>query len=246
MRLTDRVALVTGAGQGIGRAIVLAFAGEGADVIVADIARDPAEQVAAAARQLGVRAMSVFMDVSVKAQVEQAVAQGEGSFGPIDILVNNAGITRDAMFHKMTEEQFDEVIAIHLKGTWLCSQAVVQGMRERRYGKIINMSSITGKVGNIGQTNYCAAKAGIIGFTKALAKELAGHKINVNAIMPGFIDTAMTRAIPEDLRRQKVIDIPLGNIGRPADIARAAVFLASDESSFMTGGVIEVAGGLFM
>jgi 3-oxoacyl-[acyl-carrier protein] reductase len=186
------------------------------------------------------------MDVSIKSQVEQAVIESERAFGRIDLLVNNAGITRDAMLHKMTEAQFDAVIAVHLKGTWLCSQAVVHGMRERRYGKMINMSSINGKVGNIGQTNYCMAKAGIIGFTKALAKELAGHQINVNAIMPGFIDTEMTRAISEDVRRQKALTIPLGGIGYPEDIARAAVFLASEESSYMTGGVIEVAGGLYM
>ncbi len=246
MRLAGKVALVTGAGKGIGRAIVLAFAREGAHVIAADIEGAPAEEVAAEVRKQGGRALGVAMDVSVKARVDAAIAAAREACGPIDILVNNAGITRDAMFHKMTEEQFDAVIAVHLKGTWLCSRAVVQEMQERGYGKIINMSSITGRVGNIGQTNYCAAKAGIIGFTKSLAKELARYRINVNAIMPGFIDTEMTRGIPEDLRRQKAADIPLGRLGLPEDIAKAALFLASDESSYLTGGILEVTGGKFM
>ncbi|MBI3989979.1 MAG: 3-oxoacyl-ACP reductase FabG [candidate division NC10 bacterium] len=243
MRLEGRVALVTGGGRGIGRATCLALAREGADVAVCDIDLASAESVAKEVEALGRKALAIRADVSQKADVTAMVARVTEAFGKIDILVNNAGVIRDAMLHKMTEEAFDQVIAVHLKGAWLCCQAVMEGMRERRFGKIINLSSLSGKVGNIGQTNYSAAKAGIVGLTKAVAKELARYNINVNAIQPGFIDTDMTRSIPEEIRLAKIAEIPLQRVGRPEDIANVVVFLASEDSSYMTGAVLEVNGG---
>ena len=243
MKLEDRVALVTGGAQGIGRAIALAMAREGAHVAICELNLQGAEQVCREIVALGRQALAVRADVTVKAEVEAMVGRVEDRFGRIDILVNNAGITRDAMYHKMTEEQFDQVIAVHLKGAWLCGRAVVGGMRERRFGKIINMSSISGKVGNLGQTNYSTAKAGLVGYTKAAARELARYNVNVNAIQPGVIDTPMMRAIPPDILEERIAEIPLGRMGTPDDVARVAVFLASEDSSYMTGCVLEVTGG---
>ena len=246
MKLDGRVAFVTGAGRGIGRAIALGLGREGAAVAVADLDETGAGETAEIVRALGRRAVALRLDVSLAGEVEAAVRRAESDLGPVDILVNNAGITRDAMLHKMTEEQFDQVIAVHLKGAWLCTRAVVAGMRERRWGKIVNISSISGKVGIAGQTNYSAAKAGVVGLTRATALELARYGINVNAIQPGFIDTAMTRAIPEPLRLQAIERIPLARVGTPEDIANAVLFLASDDSSFITGVVVEVTGGAGM
>jgi 3-oxoacyl-[acyl-carrier protein] reductase len=243
VKLEDRVALVTGGAQGIGRAIALAMAGEGAHVAVCELNVQGAEEVCREIVALGRQALAVRADVTVKAEVDAMVGRVEDRFGRIDILVNNAGITRDAMYHKMTEDQFDQVIAVHLKGAWLCGRAVVGGMRERRFGKIINMSSISGKVGNLGQTNYSTAKAGLVGYTKAAARELARYNVNVNAIQPGVIDTPMMRAIPPDILLERVAEIPLGRMGTPDDVARVAVFLASEDSSYMTGCVLEVTGG---
>ncbi len=243
MELAGRVALVTGAARGIGRAIALTLGREGADVAVADLDEAGVGETAEGIRALGRRALPLRMDVSQGAEVEAAVRRAEGELGPVDILVNNAGITRDAMLHRMTEGQFDQVIAVHLKGAWLCLRAVAPGMRERRWGKVVNISSISGKTGLVGQTNYSAAKAGIVGLTRAAALELARYNVNVNAIQPGFIETAMTQAIPEELRTQAVAAIPLGRTGKPEDIANAVLFLASEDSSFITGTVIEVTGG---
>ncbi len=243
MKLAGRVALVTGAARGIGRAIALTLGREGADVAVADLDEAGAGETAEAIRALGRRALPVRMDVSRADEVEAAVRRVAGELGPVDILVNNAGITRDAMLHRMTEEQFDQVIAIHLKGAWLCLRAVAPGMRERRWGKVVSISSISGKTGIVGQTNYSAAKAGIVGLTRAAALELARYNVNVNAIQPGFIETAMTQAIPEEIRTQAIAGIPLGRTGKPEDIANAVLFLVSEDSSFITGTVIEVTGG---
>ncbi|MDP9372166.1 MAG: 3-oxoacyl-ACP reductase FabG [Chloroflexota bacterium] len=243
MKLAGRAALVTGAARGIGRAIALTLGREGADVAVADLDEAGVGETAEGIRALGRRALPLRMDVSQGAEVEAAVRRAEGEFGRVDVLVNNAGITRDAMLHRMTEEQFDQVIAVHLKGAWLCLRAVAPGMRERRWGKVVNISSISGKTGLVGQTNYSAAKAGIVGLTRAAALELARYNVNVNAIQPGFIETAMTQAIPEELRTQAIAAIPLGRTGKPEDIANAVLFLASEDSSFITGTVIEVTGG---
>ncbi len=243
MRLKDRKAIVTGAGRGIGRAIATAFARQGADVAVCDMNFPAVQGVARELEGLGRRILPVAVDVTRKAQVDAMVGRASEVFGRVDILVNNAGVIRDAMLHKMTEEDFDQVIAVHLKGTWLCCRAVVAGMRERQFGRIINMSSISGKVGNMGQTNYSAAKAGIVGLTKAAALELARHNVTVNAIQPGFIDTEMTRSIPDGPRQASIARIPMERVGLPEDVAGVALFLASDEASYMTGAVLEVTGG---
>ncbi len=243
MRLKDRKAIITGAGRGIGRAIAEAFVREGADVALCDV-RFAAVQAAARGLECpGRRILAVAADVTRKTQVDAMVARATEVFGRVDILVNNAGIVRDAPLHTMTEEDFDQVIAVHLKGTWLCCRAVAAGMRERQFGRIINMSSISGKVGIRGQTNYSAAKAGIVGLTKAAALELARYNVTVNAIQPGFIDTEMSRSIPEGPREEFIARIPMARVGEPEDVAGVAVFLASDEASYMTGAVLEVAGG---
>jgi 3-oxoacyl-[acyl-carrier protein] reductase len=243
MRLKDRKAIVTGAGRGIGRAIATLFAREGADVAVCDVNPASIQILAADLEPLGRRILPIPVDVTRKTQVDAMVSRATEAFGRVDILVNNAGIIRDGMLHKMTEEDFDQVVAVHLKGCWLCCRAVAAGMRERQYGRIINMSSISGKVGNVGQTNYSAAKAGIVGLTKAAAQELARHNVTVNAIQPGFIDTEMTRSIPEGPRQASIAAIPMQRVGQADEVASVALFLASDDASYVTGAVIEVTGG---
>jgi 3-oxoacyl-[acyl-carrier protein] reductase len=246
MDLAGKVALVTGAGQGIGREIAMLLARHGADVAIADLNLDAAQAVATEAQGLGRNAIAWRADVSKREDVESMVQGTIEQLGDLDILVNNAGVTRDAMLHKMTETQFDQVIAVHMKGTFLSMQAAAIHMRQQSKGKIVNISSIAGKVGNIGQVNYAGAKAGIIGMTKAAAKELAKNGICVNAVQPGFIDTDMTRAVPEKVRQIKIAEIPMERVGVPLDIAKAVVFLCSDYSDYMTGNVLEVTGGRFM
>jgi 3-oxoacyl-[acyl-carrier protein] reductase len=246
MDLTGKVAIVTGAGQGIGREISLLFAKHGANVVVGDLNFESAKQVAREIDEIGTKGIPHQVDVSQKESAQGLVQAAIDTFGGIDILVNNAGITRDAMLHKMEEEQFDQVIAVHMKGTFLCMQAAAVHMRQKQKGKIINISSIAGKVGNMGQVNYAGAKAGIVGMTKAAAKELAKFQVNVNAVQPGFIDTDMTRAVPEKVREIKIVEIPMQRVGQPLDIAKAVVFLGSDYSDYMTGNVLEVTGGRFM
>ncbi|ADG05987.1 3-oxoacyl-ACP reductase FabG [Kyrpidia tusciae] len=246
MDLTGKIAIVTGAAKGIGREIAFLLAKHGADVTVADLDQEGADAVAEEIRSLGRRSRGVQVNVANRPEVTAMVRDTIEHFGDLDILVNNAGITRDAMLHKMTEEQFDEVIAVHMKGTFLCMQAAAIHMREKRKGKIVNISSIAGKVGNIGQVNYSGAKAGIVGMTKAAAKELAKYGVCVNAVQPGFIDTDMTRAVPEKVRQIKIAEIPMERIGVPLDIAKAVVFLSSDYSDYMTGTVLEVTGGRYM
>jgi 3-oxoacyl-[acyl-carrier protein] reductase len=243
--LSGKAALITGAAQGIGLAIAQQFCAQGAAVMIADIDGDSAAKAASRLAADGLTAQSVACNVGDEAQVRAAVNLCSTEFGSIDIMVNNAGITRDATLRAMTTTQFDEVIATHLRGTWLGVREAGNAMREQRSGAIINMSSISGKVGLIGQTNYSAAKAGIVGLTKAAAKELARHNIRVNAIQPGLIRTAMTEAMRPDIWEQKMTEIPLGRAGEPAEIASVATFLASDMSSYITAAVLEVTGGRY-
>ncbi len=243
--LADQTAVVTGGAQGLGLAIAQRFVAEGAKVVLGDVNLEATE---AAARSLGGPgvATAVRCDVTNSADVEALVAAAIDSFGGLDVMVNNAGITRDATMRKMTEDQFDQVIAVHLKGTWNGIRSAAAIMRENQRGAIINMSSLSGKVGLIGQTNYSAAKAGIVGMTKAAAKELAHLGVRVNAVAPGLIRSAMTEAMPERIWDQKVAEVPMGRAGEPDEVAKVTLFLASDLSSYMTGTVIEVTGGRFM
>ena len=240
--LAGRTAIVTGGAQGLGYAIAEVFVAEGARVMLGDL---DLERNRAAAEALGGddAARAMLCDVTSPAEVDALVTAAVEQFGRLDVMVNNAGITRDATLRKMTEEQFDEVIAVHLKGTWNGTRAAAAVMREQGGGAIINMSSISGKVGLIGQTNYSAAKAGIVGLTKAAAKELAHLGVRVNAIQPGLIRSAMTEAMPQRIWDAKLAEVPMGRAGEPREVATVALFLASDLSSYMTGTVLEVTGG---
>lgn len=238
--LAGKVAVVTGGASGIGRGIAERFVAEGARVVIAD--RDGERGTELAAR-LGDGALFRMVDVAEQEQVAALVGVAVERFGGLDVMVNNAGITRDATMRKMTEDDFDQVISVHLKGTWNGLRAAAAIMRENKRGAIINMSSISGKVGMIGQTNYSAAKAGIVGMTKAASKELAYLGVRVNAIQPGLIRSAMTEAMPQRIWDSKVAEVPLGRAGEPDEVANVALFLASDLSSYMTGTVLEVTGG---
>ncbi|BBZ22947.1 3-oxoacyl-[acyl-carrier-protein] reductase [Mycolicibacter hiberniae] len=239
--LNGRTAVITGGAQGLGFAIAQRFVAEGARVVLGDLNLEATE--AAAARLGPDAAVAVRTDVTDSAEVDALVATAVERFGGLDIMVNNAGITRDATMRKMTEDDFDQVIAVHLKGTWNGLRAAAAIMRERKRGAIVNMSSISGKVGMIGQTNYSAAKAGIVGMTKAASKELAYLGVRVNAIQPGLIRSAMTEAMPQRIWDSKVAEVPMGRAGEPDEVAGVALFLASDMSSYMTGTVLEVTGG---
>lgn len=246
MRLKDKVAIITGAGRGLGRESALLFAREGAKVVVVEYDAESGSRTAEDIRQAGGESLFVKTDVSNREQVRAMVAQAIEKFGRIDVLVNNAGVTADGWLTKMTEEQWDRVININLKGVFNCTQAVVEHMIAQGSGKVINTSSVVGLYGNLGQTNYAATKAGVIGMTKSWAKELGKKGINVNAVAPGFIVTEMTAKVPDkvlDLMKEKT---PLGRLGQPADIANAYLFLASDEASYVNGHVLSVDGGLVL
>ena len=250
--LHGKTALITGSSRGIGRAIALRFAEEGCDIAinyVLEAGRDNAAEADATAdeiRALGRKCICVEADVTdigaVEAMVETVIAQ----LGQLDILVNNAGITRDKTLAKMAKADWDAVLAVNLTGAFHCAHAVIGHMRERQAGRIISLASVVGQIGNVGQTNYGASKAGLIGFTKSLAREVARRGVTVNAIAPGFIDTEMTRAIPPQAVEQALAAIPIGRMGTPEDIANAALFLASDASSYITGHVLSVNGGMGM
>jgi 3-oxoacyl-[acyl-carrier protein] reductase len=243
--LSGAVALVTGAGRGIGRDIALALAAAGADVAVNDFADEAAcAAVVAEGEKMGRKGLVVMADVGDEEQVNAMVQRVESELGPLSVVVNNAGITRDNVVMMMDAADFDAVISTHLRGTFLVSKAAARRMFRRRAGCIINLSSVVGRRGNAGQANYAAAKAGIIGLTKSLAKELGGRGVRVNAIAPGYIDTPMTQALPEETRALIVATTPLRTIGATADVAAAAVFLASPQARFITGVTLPVDGGL--
>ena len=243
--LTGSVALVTGAGRGIGREIALALAAAGADVAVNDFADEAAcAAVVGEIEKLGRKGLVVMGDVSDEQQVNAMIDRAEADLGPLGVVVNNAGITRDNVVMMMDPADFDSVIATHLRGTFLVSKAAARKMFRRRAGCIINLSSVVGRRGNAGQANYAAAKAGIIGLTKSLAKELGARGVRVNAIAPGYIDTPMTQALPEETRKLIVEATPLKSIGSTDDVANAVVFLASPRARFVTGVVLPVDGGL--
>lgn len=245
--LTGKKALVTGASRGIGRAIALELAAAGADVVVNYAGSEAAaSDVVQRIKELGRESFMVRADVSSAQEVEEMFKQALEAFGRIDILVNNAGITRDNLIMRMKEEEFDQVIATNLKGVFNCVKAATRPMMKQRSGRIINISSVVGALGNPGQANYVAAKAGVIGMTKAAARELASRGITVNCVAPGFIESDMTDKLPEDMRGQLLQQIPLARMGQPEDIARAVRFLASDDASYMTGQTIHVDGGMYM
>jgi len=249
MRLKDKVAIVTGAGRGIGEGIALRFAKEGAKLIVNDVNEADANCMVEAIKGKGGQAVAVIGSVASRQVAQKMVDTAVKKFGTVDILVNNAGIVRDAMLHKMTDEQWDQVIEVNLKGVFLCTQCAAQIMREKGYGKIINISSDSWR-GNPGQINYTASKAGVIGMTKTTAKELGPKGINVNVISPGWIWTDMIKSMPPAMveRMEKSLPerVPLNRKGLPEDVANLALFLASDESSFITGQLIYCDGGLIM
>jgi 3-oxoacyl-[acyl-carrier protein] reductase len=244
--LESRTAFVTGAGAGIGRRISCRFAEEGADIAAVDIDRTSAEETAALVRAAGRRAVAIRADVASADEVEAAVEQASAVFGRIDVLVNNAGVTRDALITEMTEADWDWVLDVHLKGTFLCTRAVGPRMRDAGRGVIINMSSISAKSCNVGQANYAAAKAGMVALTKVTAREFAPYGVRANAIQPGLISTPPTLARGEAKLREGAAGTPLGRIGAPDEVASVALFLASDMASFVTGAVVEVSGGRHM
>ncbi|HWK22230.1 MAG TPA: 3-oxoacyl-[acyl-carrier-protein] reductase [Ureibacillus sp.] len=246
-KLDGKTAVVTGASRGIGRAIALQLAKEGANVVVNfSGSEQKAAQVVEEIQGLGAQAIAVQANISDSESVQQLMNASLEQFGSIDILVNNAGITRDNLLMRMKEDEWDDVINTNLKGVFLCTKVVTRQMMKQRAGRIINISSIVGVMGNAGQANYVAAKAGVIGLTKTVARELASRNILVNAIAPGFITTEMTETLPEDVKSSMLSQIPLAKLGQPEDIAKAVVFLASDDASYMTGQTLHIDGGMYM
>ncbi len=245
MNLSTRVAIVTGSGRGIGRAIALKLAEVGTTVVINDVGDvKPVESVVKEIKAMGRECLPVMADVSSSSEVTRLVEETMSAYKRVDILVNNAGINRDQLLLRMSEEDWDKVLAVDLKSVFLCTKAVLRQMAKQRWGRIISLASIVGIVGNKGQANYASAKAGIIGFTRSIAKEVASHGVTVNAIAPGFIDTEMTRQLKEDWRREIREHIPMGDFGSPRDVAEAVAFLASEEAKYITGQVLGVDGGM--
>ncbi len=245
MDLTDRVAIVTGSGRGIGKAIALKLAEAGAAVVINDIS-NAAEEAAAEIQAAGGKSKGIIADVSSAEGANHLAEETLAAFGRIDILVNNAGITRDQLLMRMTEEEWDSVLNINLKSVFLCTKAVARPMMKQRWGRIISISSIVGLIGNPGQVNYSASKAGIVGFTMSAAREMASRGITANAVAPGFIDTEMTQKLSDQQRQELMTNIPMGCLGSPEDVAAAVCFLASEDARYITGQVLTVDGGMTM
>ncbi len=246
MKLEGKIALVTGASRGIGKTIALTLAKEGADIAVVDLNVEAAQEVVAEIEALGRKAIAVQANVASLEASTTMVDEVVKAFGRLDILVNNAGITRDGLIMRMKEEDWDAVITVNLKGVFNCTKAAIKYMMKQKSGNIVNISSIVGVMGNAGQANYCAAKAGVIGLTKATAKEVATRGIRVNAIAPGFIKTDMTSVLPEKVVEAMLAGIPLNRLGETEDIAKAVLFLASDDANYITGQTLHVDGGMVM
>jgi len=242
----DKIAVVTGASRGIGRSIALALAAKGAVIVAVDMDQTSTDAVVSELQASGARALGVVGNVTNTQDVEKMFNSAVESFGRVDILINNAGITRDGLLVRMKDEDWDAVLSVNLKGAFLCSRAASKIMAKQRYGRIINIASIVGQMGNAGQANYCASKAGLIGLTKSNARELAKRSITVNAVAPGFIATAMTDALSEKVREELAAQIPMERLGSSEDIANAVLFLASEQSGYITGQVLAVNGGMYM
>jgi 3-oxoacyl-[acyl-carrier protein] reductase len=245
-RFEGRVALVTGASRGIGEAIARRLASEGATVLATARSRPSLDRVVAEISTSGGRAHAIVLDVSEPASIDAAVKSALEAHGQIDVLVNNAGLTEDNLVLRMSRESWDRVLTTNLTGAFLLTQAVVKSMVRRRYGRIVNVTSIVGLMGNAGQANYASAKAGLVGLTKSVARELGSRNVTCNAVAPGFIATAMTDQVNDDARTTLTDQIPLGRVGRPEDVAAAVAFLASEEAGYVTGAVLNVSGGLYM
>jgi 3-oxoacyl-[acyl-carrier protein] reductase len=245
-RFDGRIAFVTGASRGIGAAIARRLASEGAHVLAAARGAEALERVVAEIRAAGAGADAIPMDLSDAASIQDGARSALAAREKIDVLVNNAGITEDNLLLRMSKESWDRVLATNLTGVFLLTQAVIRSMVRKRYGRIVNVTSIVGLMGNAGQANYAASKAGIVGFTKSVARELASRNITCNAVAPGFIATAMTEAMEEESRGKLIAGIPLGRLGTPDDVAASVAFLASEEAAYVTGHVLNVSGGLYI
>jgi len=246
MELKGQVVMVTGGARGIGKAIAGKFAAMGADLVIADVSLETADETAKELSQKGIRAKAAKLDVSKSAEVAKVFEEAVKDFGRVDILVNNAGITRDGLLLRMKEEDWDLVLSINLKGVFLCTKEAVKVMVKQRYGRIINIASVVAFMGNPGQANYSASKAGIVGLTKTTAREYANRGITANAVAPGFISTAMTDALSENIRQEMLKSIPLGKFGSVDDVASAVAFFALPDNGYITGQVIHVNGGMYM
>lgn len=244
--LSDRIALVTGSGRGIGRAIATTLAAAGATVIINDISHETTAEAVKAIQAAGGQASSILADISSAPDVERLFKEALDTYGRLDILVNNAGITRDTLLMRMKDEDFDKVININLRGVYLCTKAVLRPMMKQRSGRIINISSVVGLMGNPGQVNYAASKAGVLGITKSTAREVASRNITVNAVAPGYIETELTHILSEEARNAILNTVPLQRPGQPQDVAWMVCFLASDEAAYITGQTFAVDGGMVM
>lgn len=244
--LSGKTALVTGCGRGIGRAVATTLAQAGADIVINDIDQEMAEKLAVEIENIGQKVLVCCGSVGVMSEVDAMFAKINDNFSSLDVLVNNAGITRDNMLLQMTDQEWDQVMDVNLKGVFYCIRAAAAMMKEQGAGRIVNLTSVTALTGNVGQVNYAASKAGVIGITKTLARELARYQITVNAVAPGFIETPMTESIPDDIKKSIVKGIPLGRAGKPQDVANVVKFLSSSDAAYITGQVISCNGGLYI